>query len=304
LTNSGHGHEIATIEWSAEHARELGAYPDRLVVAGLHRMALMTGKENNMPEVLSKDGTAIVFDRMGEGPPLILVVGAFNDRETGKPLATFLAQHFTVFNYDRRGRGESGDTAPYAVAREVEDLAALIAEAGGTAAVFGYSSGANLALESAASGVAITRLALYDPPYVVGAQPDRPVDHAVHLAELIAEGRRGDAVEYFQTQLVGIPDEVVAQMRQAPFWPALEAIAHTLVYEATILGDRSLPTELAGALKMPTLVIAGGASPFMRAAAHALADALPNGHARILEGLGHDIEPSVLGPVLETFLAQ
>jgi pimeloyl-ACP methyl ester carboxylesterase len=130
------------------------------------------------------------------------------------------------------------------------------------------------------------------------------VNHAVHLAELIAEGRRGDAVEYFQTQLVGIPDEVVAQMRQAPFWPALEAIAHTLVYEATILGDRSLPTELAGALKMPTLVIAGGASPFMRAAAQALADALPNGHARILEGLGHDIEPSVLGPVLETFLAQ
>jgi pimeloyl-ACP methyl ester carboxylesterase len=128
------------------------------------------------------------------------------------------------------------------------------------------------------------------------------VDHTAQLAELIAAGRRGDAVEYFQTQLVGIPGEVVAQMRHAPFRPALEAMAHTLVYEATIVGDRSLPTELADALEIPTLVIAGGASPFMRAAAQALAEALPNGTARILEGQGHDIEPLVLGPVLEAFL--
>lgn len=223
---------------------------------------------------------------------------------SGAPLAAFLASHFSVFTYDRRGRGESGDTAPYPVDREIEDLAVLIAEAGGSAAVFGYSSGAFLALQAAARGLAITRLALYDPPYIVGdSQPGRLVDHAAHLAELIAAGRRGDAVEYFQTQLVGIPEEVVAQLRHAPFRPALEAIAHTLVYEATILGDRSLPTELAGTLTIPTLVIAGGASPYMRVAAQARADALPHGQSRILEGQGRNIEPSVLGPMLEVFLA-
>jgi pimeloyl-ACP methyl ester carboxylesterase len=258
-----------------------------------------------MPKVLSKDSTAIVFDRSGEGPPIILVVGAFNERPAGAPLATFLSQHFTVFNYDRRGRGESGDTAPYAVEREVEDLAALIAEAGGAAAVFGYSSGAILALEAAARGLAITKLALYEPPYVVGnGEPSESPNHAAHLADLIAAGRRGDAVEYFQTKMVGIPEDVVAQLRHAPFRPALEAMAHTLVYEATIVADQSLPTELAGALTIPTLVIAGGAgAPFMRVTAHALADALPNGQACILEDQTHDIDPSVVGPVLEAFLA-
>jgi pimeloyl-ACP methyl ester carboxylesterase len=265
-----------------------------------------------MEQALSKDGTAIAFERFGDGPPVILVVGAFNDRSKGAPLAAILAPHFTVFTYDRRGRGDSGDTAPYAVDREVEDLAALIAEAGGAAAVFGYSSGAFLALQAAGRGLAISRLALYDPPYIVGdfvgdglgdGRPRQHADHAAALAELIAAGRRGDAVEYFQTRLVGIPEEVVVQLRHAPFRPALEAMAHTLVYEATILGDQSLPTELASALTIPTLVIAGGASQFMRAAAQALADVLPNGEARILEGQTHDIEPSVLGPVLERFLA-
>jgi len=259
-----------------------------------------------MPQVLSKDGTSIAFDRLGEGPPVILVVGAFSARATGAPLATFLARSFTVFNYDRRGRGASGDTLPYAVDREVEDLAALIAEAGGAAAVFGYSSGAFLALQAAARGLAITRLALFEPPYLAdtGEHLESP-DHAAVLAELIATGRRGDAVEYFQTQIVGIPEEIVVQLRLAPFRPALEAIAHTLVYEATLLGDRSLPTELARALTIPTLVVAGGASmPFMRVTAHALANGLPSGQAQVLEGQTHDIEPAVLGPVLEAFLTQ
>ena len=255
-----------------------------------------------MPKVLSKDGTAIAFERFGEGPPIILVVGAFNDQSTGAPLAAFLAPHYTVFNYDRRGRGQSGDTLPYAVAREIEDLAALIAETGGSSAVFGYSSGACLALQAAACGLAITRLALYEPPYLIA--PAAEPNHAAHLGELVAAGRRSGAVEYFQTQVVGIPEEVVAQLRHAPFRPALEAMAHTLVYEAIILGDRSLPTEMAGRLTVPTLAIAGGASfPFMQVTAHALADAMPNGQACILEGQSHDIVPSVLGPVLEAFLA-
>jgi|SRR5579884_1216625 len=253
----------------------------------------------------SRDGTPIAFDRVGQGSPIILVVGAFNDRATGAPLAEFLAPHFSVFTYDRRGRGDSGDTPPYAVEREIDDLAALIGAAGGTAAVFGYSSGANLALQAAAHGLPITKLALYDAPYITdrGHLPP-PTDHAAHLANLIAAGRRGDAVEYFQRQLVGLPEAVVAQLRQAPFRPALEAMAHTLVYEASILGDRLLPTELLAAITIPTLVVAGGATPFMRAAAEALADALPRGQLRILDGQTHDMVPSVLGPLLEQFLTR
>jgi pimeloyl-ACP methyl ester carboxylesterase len=255
-----------------------------------------------MQHVLSHDGTRIAFERFGEGSPLILVVGAFNDRSTGRGLAEFLASHLTVYTYDRRGRGDSEDTAPYALEREVEDLAALIAEAGGSAAVYGFSSGAILALEAAGRGLAITRLALHEPPYLF--EKHESADHAADLAELIAAGRRGDAVEYFQTQTVGIPEAVVVQMRNAPFRPALEATAHTLVYEAIIVGDGSLPTELAGTVSIPTLVIAGGASaPFMRDNAQALADALPNAQARILEGQTHDIDPPVLGPALAAFLA-
>jgi pimeloyl-ACP methyl ester carboxylesterase len=256
-----------------------------------------------MPQVISQDGTPIAFDRVGEGPPLILVVGAFNDRTKGAPLAAALAARHTVFAYDRRGRGDSGDTAPYAVEREIEDLAALVAAAGGTAAVFGYSSGACLALRAAAGGASISRLALYDAPYVAAGRQSPPVDHVAALAALVAAGKRGAAVEYFQTELVGLPAGVVARLRDAPFRPALEAMAPTLVYEATLLGDQSVPADLAGAVTLPTLVLAGGASPSLSAAAHALAAALPNGRASVLEGQGHDLEPAVLGPVLATFLA-
>src|SRR5512144_482143 len=148
-----------------------------------------------MRTVTSKDGTRIAFDQSGEGPALILVVGAFNDRATGAPLAQSLERHFTVFNYDRRGRGDSGDRAPYAIEREIEDLDALIAQAGGPACIFGYSSGAILALRAAAHGLSISRIAFYEPPPTGG----RAADIAPQLAELIAAGRRGDAVELFQT---------------------------------------------------------------------------------------------------------
>jgi alpha-beta hydrolase superfamily lysophospholipase len=178
--------------------------------------------------VISADGTALAFDRFGDGPPIIMVVGAFNDRSTTEPLARALAQRFTVFNFDRRGRGDSDDTAPYAVEREIEDLGALVAEAGGSAAVFGYSSGAVLALKAAGSGLAITKLALYEPPFRVDdSYPALPSDLLEQLAELVSVGRRGDAVELFQTKVVRIPEDIVVQMRHAPFRPHLEAIAHT-----------------------------------------------------------------------------
>lgn len=249
-----------------------------------------------MATVTSKDGTRIAFDRSGNGPAIILVVGAFNDRATGAALAQFLEPHFTVFNYDRRGRGDSGDTSPYAVEREVEDLEALITQAGGSAFAFGYSSGAILALRAAALGLSIPRLALYEPPPTGG----KAGTLAPQISELVSAGRRGDAVELFQTDAVGIPAAVVAQMRNAPFRPGLEKIAQTLAYDSTIMGP--LPAGLAASVRVPTLVIDGEQSPpVMRQAAQSLAEALPNGQYRTLTGQGHDIVPAVLGPVLEQF---
>jgi len=260
-------------------------------------------KEHTMKTVISKDGTPIAFDRSGEGAPIILVVGAFNTSSTGAPLAAQLSEHFTVFNYDRRGRGMSGDTVPYAIEREIEDLDALITEAGGSASVFGYSSGAILALMAAARGLTITKLALYDPPFLVDAQSSRRFKDLVgQLAELIASDHRGEAVELFQTQAVGIPAEVVTRLRQAPFWPALEDIAHTLVYEATLLGDMSALAERMASIPVSTLVISGGEIQVrMLQAAQAVADALPTASYRSLSGQTHDIIPQVLAPVLEEF---
>ncbi|WP_437837062.1 alpha/beta fold hydrolase [Sorangium sp. So ce1153] len=249
-----------------------------------------------MKKTTSRDGTTIAFDQTGQGAPVILVLGAFNDRTAGAPLAAHLARRFTVLAYDRRGRGDSGDAATYAIDREVEDLDAVIQAAGGAAAVFGYSSGALLALAAAARGLAITRLALYEAP------PGQPAEHAQALASLVAAGRRGDAVEYFQRRMVGIPDEVVAQLRHAPFRPALEAMAHTLVYDATILADGRITAALAE-IRQPALAIAGGAgAPVMRQVAETLAAQLPGGRAVTIEGATHDIAPALLVPVLEPFL--
>src|SRR5947209_8517067 len=255
-----------------------------------------------MRKVISKDGTPIAFDQSGQGPPIILVVGVFNDSSTGAPLAAQLSEHFTVFNYDRRGRGMSGDTAPYAIEREIEDIEALITEAGGPASVFGYSSGAILAL-MAARGLTITKLALYDPPFIVDAESSRRFKDLVgQLAGMIASGRRGEAVELFQTQALGMPAEVVTQLRQAPFWPALEDIAHTLVYESTLLADMSALAERMASIRVSTLVISGGENQVrMLQAAQAVADALPNAEYRSLSGQTHDIIPEVLAPVLEEF---
>ena len=185
-----------------------------------------------MNTVTSKDGTTIAFDRSGEGPALILVGGALQHRAIDPStvqLASLLAPSFTVYHYDRRGRGDSGDTVPYAVEREIEDIDALIQEAGGSAFVFGMSSGAVLALDAAAGGLAITKLALYEPPMVVDdSRPPVPKDYVARLTELASSGRPGDAIEVFMTEGVGLPAEAVAPMRGAPFWPAFEAVAHTL----------------------------------------------------------------------------
>jgi pimeloyl-ACP methyl ester carboxylesterase len=258
-----------------------------------------------MRAVTSADGTMIAFDQVGTGSPLIMVVGAFNTRAITAPLASALQERFTVFNYDRRGRGDSGDTQPYAVGREIDDLEAVIAEAGGSAAVFGYSSGANLALQAAARGAAISELVLYEPPFVVGdRRPRPPADLAEQIAGLVAAGRRGDAVELFQTKAIGMPEEVVTQLRHAPFRPALEEIAHTLVYDATIIGDLTLPTELLASIQTPSLVIDGEQSPpLMQEAARAVADTLPNGRRSTIADAGHEISPGPTAAVVEDFLS-
>lgn len=257
-----------------------------------------------MHTTTSADGTTIAYDRDGGGPPIIMVVGAFNTRATTAPLAAALADKFTVLNYDRRGRGDSGDTLPYSVKREIEDIDALIAEVGGSAALFGYSSGATLAVKAAADGLAITKLAVYDPPFVVDdSRPLLPANFPEQLAKLIAAGRRGDAVELYQRVAVGIPEEAVVRMRQAPFRPGLEAIAHTLVYDATVIGDLALPPGLAASVMVPTLVIDGEHSPpIMHSAAEALVQTLPDGRRRTLAGESHDISPDATAPLLEEFL--
>lgn len=257
-----------------------------------------------MQTVTSKDGTTIAFERIGAGPSVILVGGVLGDHSQQAPVAALLAPHFTVFNYDRRGHGGSGDTAPYAVDREVEDLDAVMKEAGGSAFVYGTSGCAVLALETAARGLApkFKKLALWEPSYIVdNSRPKVPADYKEQLTRMLAEGRRGDMVELFLTQAVGMPAPFVAQMRQAPFWAGQEALAHTLVYDATLVGDYSLPTTRIATIMVPTLVIDGGETPWLSHAAQAVADALPHAQRRTLSGQPHNVAPEAIAPALVEF---
>jgi len=218
------------------------------------------------------------------------------------PLAKVLEPHFTVYTYDRRGRGDSGDTQPYAVEREVEDIGALIQEAGGSAFVYGTSSGAVLAVHAAKHLRGIKKLALYEPPLSLGENRQQvSVDYTANLTSLLTAGRGGDAVALFMT-MVGTPTEAIEGMRHAPMWSGLEAIAPTLAYDNAILGDGSVPTEPASAITVSTLVMDGGASPpFMHEAAQALTQAIANARHHRLEGQTHNVAPEALAPVLVQF---
>jgi pimeloyl-ACP methyl ester carboxylesterase len=263
----------------------------------------------NLRTVPSKDGTPIAFEQTGEGPAIILAGGAIQHRsidpQTAK-LAAFLAQDFSVFHYDRRGRGDSGDTLPYAVEREIEDLEALINEAGGAAFVFGMSSGAALALQAATRlGYKIKKLALYEAPYNSEASARQDwQEYTKQLRELLAADRRGEAVALFM-KLVGMPASQLEGMQHADVWPMFEAVAPTLAYDAAAMGeDASAPTELAARVAVPALVMDGGASDaFMHDTAMALANAIPNAQRRTLEGQTHNVPPDVLAPVLAEFFA-
>jgi pimeloyl-ACP methyl ester carboxylesterase len=257
-----------------------------------------------MNQVTSKDGTIIAFDQLGTGAPVILVSGGSVDRGSNAALATLLAEHFTVFNYDRRGRGPSGDTLPYAVEREVEDIEAVVKAAGGTAYLYGTSSGAALALEAARQLPSITKLALWEPPFILDEARRPPADTAKIYRDLVAAGRRGDAAQYFMEKVVQMPPEFVAGARSQPWWSSQETLAHTLEYDATIMGDYSLPTERVAAVQTPTIVLDGGASfPFIRETAAAIAALMPNVQHQTLEGQEHNVSAEVLAPVLVEFFA-
>ena len=257
--------------------------------------------------VRSKDGTAIAFDRIGNGAPVILVDGALCYRGMGqsRQLAEILAPHFTVITYDRRGRGESGDTPPYAVEREVEDIAALLNEAGGSAYVWGMSSGAALALEAANRLGGITKLALYEAPFIVDDTRSTTVDQWTRIGEAVAADRRGAAVTVF-LQAVGVPTLFIAMMRLSPAWPKLKAIAHTLPYDGVLVQDnqRGMPllSTRWASVTVPTLVMDGGTSPrWMRHGNRALALALQNARYRTLDGQTHMLKPKAHAPALIEF---
>ena len=260
-----------------------------------------------MQKVTSKDGTPIAYDRQGAGPTLILVDGALSYCSAGSnsELASLLAPNFTVIRYDRRGRGESGDTQPYAVEREIEDIDALIPARDQSVYLYGHSSGACLALDAAIQlGSKVKKLALYEAPYNSDPE-DRQLWSAYlkGLRENLSAGRRGDAVALFM-RFVGAPPDQIEGMRHSPFWPAMEAIAPTLPYDHQyILGeDRSVPVQRAARLTVPALVINGGASfPFMEDTAQALTSAIPHAQHRVLEGQTHDVSPAALAPVLAAF---
>jgi pimeloyl-ACP methyl ester carboxylesterase len=252
--------------------------------------------------VTSRDGTAIALDQLGLGPPVILVSGASTARSIHSQLAELLAADFTVFNYDRRGRGDSDDTPPYAIQREIEDLDAVITEAGGTAMVFGNSSGAVLALHAAAAGLPITKLALWEPPFMLDPDaPRRQQEYVAELTSLLDAGRRGDAMALFM-KTVGLPEEMITGMRQAPMWSGMEAIAPTLRYDAIIMGASTVPTDLVASVTAPTLVLDGSETGAWAAdSAQALTAALPNPQSRTLTGQDHAVAWDVLALVLKEF---
>jgi pimeloyl-ACP methyl ester carboxylesterase len=264
-----------------------------------------------MEEVRSRDGTTIAFDRLGEGPPVILVFGAFSYRKFPKSveLAELLAERFTVINYDRRGRGDSGDTKAYAVEREIEDIDALIRAAGGSAHLWGWSSGAVLALRAAASGLNVEKLIAYDPIFLVDESGELPPpDFAARLDEMVAADRRSDAARYFMTDAMGVPRLFVGGMRLLPMWSRLKRVAHTLPYDFAVTADtvtgKPPVAEDWASLTTPTLVMYGAKAPErLRKGAEAIADVLPNAKRRALEGQSHNPSMKVMAPAVEEFFA-
>ena len=252
-----------------------------------------------MDYATSADGTRIAFDRTGSGPAIVMVVGAFCTRLTTKTLTALLAPEYTVFEYDRRGRGDSGDAAAYAAPREFEDLAAIVAEAGGAPFVYGHSSGASLALGAAAQGVPMNRIAAYEPPFFPGQESPGAVTQ--ELRDLIAAGDREEAALRFIVN-TGAPRESAEQIRQAPFWPDMLAIAHTLPYDLTLSDLGATTLDWTAGIPVPILALSGGKSAEWAAnAARLIAQTAPDARASVIEGQDHSVSDEALALVLKEF---
>ena len=249
----------------------------------------------------SKDGTKIAYETAGDGPPLVIVWGALGLRASpfAKAMRDELAKSFSVYDYDRRGRGESGDTQPYSVAAEVEDLRAVCLAAGGRPWVWATSSGAALALEAAAAGVPMQRLAAHEPPYAVGEHTgafDR--EYPRKVADLVRADRREDAVRLFM-RTVGVPAPFVWLMRFMNFWKSAVAAANTLPYDAACVNAFELPTERFRSITTPTVILAGGATPAsLKRAAEEVSKTVPGATLRVVPKQNHGIKPASLRPVL------
>ncbi len=258
--------------------------------------------------VTSADGTSIAYEVFGAGPPLIAVCGATCDRALMRATAQALGEHFTTVDYDRRGRGDSGDTLPYAVDREIEDIAALIDRIGGPAHLYGHSSGAGLVLHAVAAGLPVDEFVLHDPPY--SPADDSARDEARRYGQtirgLLAQDRRAEAIATF-CRLTGLPDEVIDAMRGTPRWAELTALAPTLAYDSAVMGDiengGAVPEDVAARIPRPGVVLVGGQSPlFMAEVGRRLAHLLPQGRLHVLAGHGHVVPPDVLAPVVAEHL--
>jgi pimeloyl-ACP methyl ester carboxylesterase len=255
-----------------------------------------------MQKITSKDGTEIAFEKSGEGPALIIVGGALADHQFYVPLAMELAKHFTVYNFDRRGRGQSGDTEPYVVEREVEDVGALISYAKEPVFMYGHSAGSALAIRAAVAGLEIAKLALADPPYTPAGENDEAAkaehaQQAVYIQELNAKGDLKGSAKFFLRGF-GLPDEDLEAMLQSPDGTAMIDSARALPYDYAILGNGLVPTELAAKIKIPTMVLAPEAMP---ETAQVLVNAMPDARFQAMEALTHEIPPDVLALVLKEF---
>jgi len=266
-----------------------------------------------MQTVTSKDGSRIAYDRHGSGPTVILVSGALGYRKFNKAeeLAKLLAEHCTVINYDRRGRGDSTEVKPFALEREIEDIQALIEAEGGSASLWGWSSGGALALRAASAGVSVERLSVYEVPFMVTPAARRPTwDYGERLDKLVAAGDRNGAVSHFMRNAIGIPAPFVALMRLMPMWKGIKATAHTLPYDWAALGKHTMygaPLNVRewAAVTVPTLVAYGAKSPaVLREGSRALADVLPNAELRELKGISHNMKMPVLAPALAEFFTR
>ncbi|MDQ0115607.1 alpha/beta fold hydrolase [Paenibacillus harenae] len=299
---------FATIE-DLENAEAMGmieGFTDAFDRLEFYLESLMGGYSKK-ETVISKDGTMIAYKKQGNGPALILVASASADHHDAAQLAEQLADHFTVYNYDRRGRGQSSDTAPYSVKREVDDIEALIHTAGGKASLFGSSSGAVLALEAASHlGGQVTRLYLYEPPFIINdSRKPVPAEYVEHLNGLIEADRRSDAVEYYMSEALGIPKEYIGYMKADPSWHSMEAMAHTLAYDGMIMGNTQSGNPLPANrwnVNIPTLIITGeNSEPLFHDAANELARLLPVAETFTLIGQDHSavvMAPNVLAEAI------